>query len=88
MRPSRRCPATSPRGWTVPGTTPVPALFEYQQVEADAFQLVNVTDREFPNVVLTNDYRLSMRNENVFCLDEMPLRQVCGAIFHRCDRAP
>ena len=70
-----------------PGTEPVPALFEYEQIEDDAFQLVNVTEREYPDVALTDYYRLSMRNDNVFCLDKLPLRQVCGAIFHRCDRS-
>jgi len=73
--------------YSTPGSPQIPALFEFSRIEDDAFQLVNVTDREFPHVVLTNDYRLSMRNENVICLDEMPLRQVCGAIFQRCDRS-
>jgi hypothetical protein len=72
--------------YSTPDSPQIPALFEYRKIERDAFQLVNVTEREYPNVVLTNDYRLSMRNENVFCFDEMPLRQVCGAIFQRCDR--
>ena len=72
--------------YSLPGAPSVPGLFEYERIADDAFRLVNVTDREFPNVVLTNDYRLSMRNENVLCLDEMPLRQICGAILHRCDR--
>ena len=72
--------------YSSPGAPPVPGLFEYERIGDDAFRLVNVSDRENPNVVLTNDYRLSLRDENVLCLDEMPLRQVCGAIFHRCDR--
>ncbi len=72
--------------YSKPGAEPVPALFGYEQIEDDAFQLVNVTEREYPDVVLTDDYRLSMRNENVFCLDKLPVQQVCSVVFHRCDR--
>ena len=53
----------------------------------DSFQLTNVTAKSFPNVVITSDYRISLRSDNVFCLDELPLGRICSGIFHRCDRA-
>lgn len=74
--------------YSAPGTTPVPALFDFRRLGRDFFQLTNVTADTFPNVVTTSDYRISMRNENVFCLDEIPVGRVCSGIFHRCDREP
>ena len=72
--------------YSAPGTAPVPALFDISRLGGDSFQLTNVTADTFPNVVTTSDYRISMRNENVFCLDEIPLGRICSGIFHRCDR--
>lgn len=72
--------------YSAPETAPIPALFSYDRLGPDSFQLTNVTAETYPNVVITSDYRISMRTDNVFCLDELPTGRKCSAIFHRCNR--
>lgn len=72
--------------YSAPESAPIPALFDYERLGPDSFQLTNVTAESFPNVVITSDYRISMRTEDVFCLDELPANRLCSAIFHRCAR--
>lgn len=72
--------------YSAPESAPIPALFDYVRLGPDSFRLTNVTAESFPNVVITSDYRISMRTENVFCLDELPTNGMCSAIFHRCER--
>jgi hypothetical protein len=70
--------------YSAPGAKPIPALFALQRLGEDSFQLTNVTAETYPNVAVTSDYRVSMRNNNVICLDELPVKRICGSIFHRC----
>ena len=65
---------------------PVPALFAYERTADGVFNLTNITASEFPNVMVTSDFRLSVKGKNVFCFDQEPVGRPCSSIFHRCDR--
>ena len=72
--------------YSAPDDVQIPALFAYERTGETAYRLTNVTADEYPNVVLTSDYRLTMRTDNVFCFDEYPGRVACRSVFHRCGR--
>jgi len=63
---------------------PIPALFRYERLDSGDWRLVNVTAGRYPNVIAGADFQLTMRNDDVFCLDEIPVRQVCSTVFQRC----
>jgi hypothetical protein len=56
---------------------PVPALFLADRLAANVYDLVNVTADEYPQVVVTSDYQLTIRGESVICFDRRPFRQAC-----------
>jgi hypothetical protein len=72
--------------YSAAGARSVPALFAFERIDDGSFRLTNITDTEYPNVRVTSDFRLSLRNENVFCFDQEPVAQTCGSIFQRCNR--
>ena len=73
--------------YSAPGSKAIPALFAYERLDEDAFRLTNITAETYPNVIVTSDYRVSMRSDSVFCLDEYPVNRTCTGVFHRCDRS-
>ena len=72
--------------YSAPDDRSVPALFAFDSIDKGVFRLTNITDNEYPNVIVTPDFRLTIRNENVFCFDREPVGRTCASIFHRCDQ--
>lgn len=68
-------------------TDPVPALFSIDVDDDGALVLTNVTSHEYPQVMVTSDYRVMMRSENVMCFDAQPAARDCLRILQRCGRS-
>lgn len=71
--------------YSEPGDPAVPALFSADSLDDGAFRLLNITATAYPNVRIAADFHLSIKSDNVFCLDQEPVRRFCESIFQRCD---
>ena len=74
--------------YTSKGQQKVPAIFKVRHGYSTALILENVTATKFPEIDETPDYQLTVRGEDVLCLDQIPSKLLCERVLHRCDRAP
>ena len=70
--------------YSAEGANPVPALFLADRMAPGVFDFVNITADEYPEVVVTSDYQLTIRSETVVCFDRRPFSQACSSILQRC----
>lgn len=71
---------------TIGDDVAIPGLFAFAAVGDGVYTLKNITGSEFPNVIVTADFQLSIRNNDVFCFDREPVAAPCGSVFQRCDQ--
>ena len=70
--------------YSAAGADPVPALFLAERMAPGVFDLINITAEEYPEVVVTSDYQLTIRSETVVCFDRRPFSRACSSILQRC----
>ena len=70
--------------YSAAGADPVPALFLAERMAPGVFDLINITADEYPEVVVTSDYQLTIRSETVVCFDRRPFSRACSSILQRC----
>ena len=70
--------------YSAEGADPVPALFLADRLAPGVYDFINITADEYPDVVVTSDYQLTIRSENVVCFDRRPFSRACSSILQRC----
>ena len=63
----------------------VAATFAVRHEYGSELILRNITNLQHPEITLTPDYQLSIRGQDVLCFDEVPARQLCRSVLHRCE---
>lgn len=66
----------------------VPAIFRVRHGYGTSIRLENVTDTQYAEIDITPNYQLTVRGEDVICLDSIPSEFLCERVLQRCDRAP
>lgn len=64
----------------------IPAIFRFQHNDDAEIVLRNITRSHYPEISVTPDYRLTVRGEDVLCIDEVSAPMLCERVLHRCDR--
>lgn len=64
----------------------VPAMFAISHQYGTELILRNITNKRYPEILVTPDYQLSIRGENVLCFDEVPASMFCQRVLHRCEK--
>lgn len=72
--------------YTGNGGQQVPALFSIRHEYGSELILRNITNLQYPEVTVTPNYQLTIRGENVLCFDQVPAKQVCERVLHRCEQ--
>lgn len=63
----------------------LPAVFSVQHQYGNEMLLRNITRLDEAGIALRPDYQLSVRGENVLCLDEVPSDLLCQRVLQRCE---
>lgn len=63
------------------------AVFKVRHGYSATIILENVTASQFPEIEVTPDYQLTVRGEDVLCLDPIHLKLRYEHALQRCDRA-